>query len=334
MFRIISLLFISSLLCTSVQSQDNILFNILVLESGNNWEIAYEKLLLDKRHRAVKIDRTSERDSFILWILNDRDQLHDSRREMLFYIHGMWGSQPANFRRAYALMHHQYIDSEASDIARIVSLKWPGNDFEYTRNKERLYEISQLIAGELSAFFTRLQFLNWLVNREIPEIDILAHSLGNELLKEIFRHWMEDESEIPILSNIVYAAPDLDFDIFENTEITFALSKAASNHYFYFSERDLTLEISRSLNKLDRLGRLGPSSTSELPDNFFFIDVTLVKDDNNLPDLLTGHSYYRSSPKVASDMLHAMMNKNPANQNRLPKKQIVNSYVLDPQEQP
>ncbi len=313
-------------------AQDHVQYNIVVIENRGEWDLQYEKILLNAKLRPVEKITTVDQDSFMMLLLSDLHSQVAEKNQILFYVHGMWGGTRVGFTKAYGLMTKNYLNAEDSDIARIVSLKWPGNDMEYKTNKERLYRLAPFLGEELFIFIRRFQLLQIATNGKVVfELDMLAHSLGNELVKECFKGIDEAEWIYPLFDQMIFAAPDFDEDIYSDQEVMSALHHAGRRSHIYFSERDLTLEVSKNLNKKDRIGRCGPGECNLDNEQIYFVDVTLVKDDTNFPDLITGHSYFRSSPIVSNDMLQVMMgldaNYNPA---RKIKDETLNLYILNP----
>lgn len=329
MIRIFFILLIS----LPVFGQNDVQYNILMIEQDSGYSLQYERLSYDANPRKGTLTKSSSKDSFLMWLFKDLENLQSGRKELLFYIHGMWGSQRANFQRAYNLMNDQFIKSEDSDIARIVSLKWPGNDFDYRENKERIPKLVPVLQTELVELIRRFQ-LSWMwIYKERRDWDVLIHSLGNELARQVFRDLPDREYEEKLFENIIFAASDLDHDIYSKDSLMQRFHSLAEHCYIYYSERDLTLEVSKNLNKLDRLGRAGPSDYSSLPDNTTAIDVSLVKDENNFPDLITGHSYFRASPLVTCDMLNSMMMRSASVLNyRREKEDTRNHFLISPKD--
>ena len=318
------------LLLPVLLNADHIRYNINI-EGDEDWYFVYEKEILNDRLRTIELEHTLNRDSFVYWILEDLAHGQDGKSEILFYVHGMWGGQNSNFRRAYYLLDEHLVQPETSDIARIVSLKWPGNDFDYKKNKKRVYSLAPFLAGELTAVIRNLQLKTYVTQGKEAAIDMVAHSLGNELIKEMMLNLEEDQLRYSLVDQMIWTASDLDIDIFDDKSFSERLASFARGNHFYFSERDLTLEVSKSLNDKDRLGRGGPNENTSYPANVYFVDVTLIKDENNFPDLISGHSYYRSSPTVTADMLMVLSETDEDTfLNRILKPDTDNVYVLDP----
>ena len=300
---LILFLFISSALHAQVHKQ----FNIIVNKNDSVVNISYELKFLDNELKELNSLITADQDSFIVWLLTDLKDLPQSRRQLLLYFHGMWGSQSFNFNRSYKLMYKWYVQREISDIAHIVSVKWPGNEMDYRTNKKAINIIKNDLQSEMLLLVQKMQLYQLLINDLGSSFDLLAHSLGNELVKELFKEFSFSELSYPLFDQIILAASDLDVNTYEQDLFNNGLSDLANRTHIYYSKRDLTLEVSKNLNRKDRLGRVGPEPDIQVPENVIFIDTENVKDDKPIPELLTGHSYYRSSKIVSMDILESLL---------------------------
>jgi len=294
--------FIFIILSSALYSQENIQYNIVLDEDG----VVYETKYLNDKLRAYRIDHTQNQDSFLISMCTDLSSQDFEKRQILVYLHGMWGSQFVNFRKAYNLMHKQIIDDSSSDIARIISIKWPANDFNYKKNKKRIPEIAVDVSTIIHDFVRKFQFYNYLFTKQNAGVDLLVHSLGTELLKESIKLLPDEQWQYPLFDQIIWAAADLDHDVFKNDPVMNNIDKLAKRNHVYYSNRDITLDVSKSLNKSDRLGRVGPFKDQLYPKKTYFVNVSYIKDDNNIGDLITGHSYFRSSPLVINDMVQVL----------------------------
>lgn len=281
-------------------------FNILLAEHEDEWVFVYERKYLNLKLKEIHKEHSASMDTFLIWLFKDLNQHDASKNQILFHIHGMWGGQNRNFKRAYKLLNRFYLESEESDISHIVSLKWPGNDMEYKKNKKRIDDISALTKDMLLDLLLRFKLYQYFFSNNKSHVDLIAHSLGNELLSEVFAHFSSSEKEYRVFDQIILAASDNEIDVFEKGGTLDGLHSIANGVHVYYSERDLTLGVSNNLNKRDRLGRHGPSEETQFHPALHFINVKEIKDEVNLPDLMTGHSYYRASPLVITDIVNAL----------------------------
>jgi len=291
---------------SDIYDQD-VQYNILIDSPQDSViDVVYEIVTTDSIGDS-KTYITASLDSFLIVLQNDITHQDTVKNRLLFYIHGMWGGRRVNFNKAYKLMSRAYIDHEDSDIARMVSLKWPGNKMEYKQNKKTLYSISDTISEVVLRFLDALHIQDVGYEDNGNRVDLIAHSLGTELLKEVVVYASENDKVDRYFDQVIVAAPDWDIDVFSIDSSLYELEHMANRTHVYYSTRDMTLSISRNLNKQSRFGLDGPTENLKLPDNVYAVNVTNVKDDNNMPDLMTGHNYYRASPIVTTDILNTLL---------------------------
>jgi esterase/lipase superfamily enzyme len=309
---------------SDIYDQD-VQYNILIDSPQDSIiDVVYEIETTDENGEN-QIYQTASLDSFLIVLHNDMAHQDTSKNQLLFYIHGMWGGRRVNFNKAYKLLSNAYIEHEDSDIARIISLKWPGNKMEYKENKKTLYSISDTIA---EVFLEFVEAANLGFDKG-SRMDLMSHSLGTELFKEVIKYASEQERLAAYFDQVIIAAPDWDIDVWNIDSSLYNIQDIAERTHVYFSHRDMTLSISKNLNKQSRFGLDGPPDSLVLPPNVYAVDVTNVKDDNNMPDLMTGHNYYRASPIVTVDMLHTLLGYKPQQyNNRKLSEKYPNVYYL------
>ncbi len=329
--RFYCLVVLSLFASESVFAQDlfdqNIQYNIIVdTEDDSTIQVSYEVLFTDKKNRDKKFFETTAQDSFLMILMQDIAQQDQKKNKILFYIHGMWGGRRMNFNHAYDLMSEAYLDHRESDLARILSLKWPGNKMDYKKNKRTLYQTSSQISDLMFSLLRKIQAIDFLDDSYSTGIDMIAHSLGNELFSEMLLDLEYENTYYPFFDQIIMAASDNEVDIFESASFAKKLLRIGQATHVYFSTRDLTLGVSKNLNKRSRIGLSGPQNYDSIPEAITFIEVTEIMDDNNFSDKMTGHSYYRSSPSVTEDMLFTMINK--SKKNRKVSEDYPNLYYI------
>lgn len=297
-------LFIAAI--THAQSEifeQDVQYNIVVESEDDSTIVTSYEVKFKDADGEVRYYTTSSQDSFLMIIKEDLSYQFVEKSGLLFHIHGMWGGRRFNFNQAYRLMHNAYIDNEQSDIARIISLKWPGNKKKYKENKELLYTLSDSIAEVFYGFIDDLHLLQSETKDPESGIDLIAHSLGTELFKEFVKYASRNNHLNSYFDQIVIAAPDWDVDVFKIDSTLYNIQYLADRTHVYYSHRDMTLSISKNLNKQSRFGLDGPGNQLELPENVFAVNVTEVRDEANMADLISGHNYYRISPIVTADIL-------------------------------
>lgn len=318
---------------TDGQSQifkQDVQYNVIVESQDDSTIVTFYEVKFRNAEGEVQFYTTASQDSFLMIIKEDLAYQPTEKSGLLFHIHGMWGGRRFNFNQAYRLMHNAYIDNDQSDIARIISLKWPGNKSKYKENKELLYRVSDNIAEVFYGFMDDLYALQSETKSSNSGIDLIAHSLGTELFKEFVDYASRKNYLNRYFDQIVIAAPDWDVDVFKIDSTLYNIQYLADRTHVYYSHRDMTLSISKNLNKQSRFGLEGPGDKLKLPNNVYAINVTEVRDEANMADLVAGHNYYRISPIVTADMLQTFRGDN-MNEYKL-RKQVegfANIYYID-----
>lgn len=290
-------IFLLTFITLNLHSQTQ--FNVKVIEGDSILGFQYEILDIKDSHNNFE---TKELSVFTSKLFDSLNSLPENKNQPLFYIHGMWGGRRFAFNRTFNMLDDFYLSNSESDVGVIVSLIWPGNKMDYKVNKDKLYNIAPQISDWFHKFLFTFHYFNHVDSDSEYKLDLLAHSLGTELTKEILCGIDHELYEKALIDELILAAPDLVNDVFDSEDCFGPSLKLAKRTHVYYSSRDLTLSVSNNLNDQDRLGRTGPSDLITYPETVYFIDVSSVKDDKNMPDLITGHSYFRASPIVSNDM--------------------------------
>ncbi len=226
-------------------------------------------------------------------------------KQILFFIHGFSNlPEPDIFPRAEKLQ--QYFDAKEKDLVEVVAIIWPCDDDpgivkDYWDDQK---------SADLSAFsFARaLQFFMKWRDREpadnpcLKRINILAHSMGNRVLRETLSAWNKYDlaNGVPLLfRNTILMAADIVNESLEENEDGRLISQSSRNVSVYFASDDLALrssKISNLRNKVAsrRLGHTGPEDMKKTQSNVYAIDCDNF---NNRYDTPTGHSYFLSDDK-------------------------------------
>lgn len=132
-------------------------------------------------------------------------------------------------------------------------------------------------------------------------VHVIAHSMGNRVLAEILSNF--DPTELPEgsakLRQIIFAAPDIDKDTFEDLAKKF--SEKVDRYTLYASSKDIPLEVSKGLHRYQRAGDSDPEVT--IAQSVDTIDAT------NVDASLIGHAYYGENRSVISDIFHLIRNE-------------------------
>lgn len=221
--------------------------------------------------------------------------------QILLYIHG-FNNMPESdiFPRAEQMTA---MLKEAKLSVDVVPIIWPcDNDLGVIKD----YFDDQRAADASGNAFSRAlgKFLGWqemnAANPDAPpclkRINILAHSMGNRVLRETLHAWAKSRSmQVPfIFRNIFMVAADVLNETLHREEDGQVISQCARNIVVYYASDDLALRSSKVANVANgyvscRLGHTGPERMELTPDNVYAVDCD---DVNTRYDTPKGHAYF------------------------------------------
>ncbi|MGL4465248.1 MAG: alpha/beta hydrolase [Planctomycetia bacterium] len=258
--------------------------------------------------------------------------------QILLFIHG-FNSLPENaiFQRAERLQ--SLIDGMQSGggcSSLVVPLIWPCRD-ETARNVIKRYDDDAAAAkGSAVAFARALAFFQDFQSDQsgpcLKRISVLAHSMGNRVLRETLLEWCNEirRFEPPMLFRSIFmVAADVVNQTLEPNHSGNFLTAASRNVVVYYAADDLALRGSKLLNARDvsrRLGHTGPIDMAAVPANVWSVDC----DDFNLVyDKSFGHTYFldddQNKPgKVVKNIYETLRSGRPSQENA--------AQVLSPRE--
>jgi len=192
-----------------------------------------------------------------------------------------------------------------------IAYTWPAGHpglFGYTYDSESteftVYHLRQLLI--LLASFP-----------EVEKINLIGHSRGTDVVVTALRELTIaaraqglDPKEIYKMHNFVIAAPDIDLQVAIQRIIGDHLALSANRFTLYSSPKDKAMGASKWLNASPR-GRLGTLGVNKMPEtmiatdkyssaNISFINFSGKKSEGGGG---IGHSYFRKSPEVSSDLI-------------------------------
>jgi hypothetical protein len=151
------------------------------------------------------------------------------------------------------------------------------------------------------------KFISWRNSEEyntqadtcLKRINVLAHSMGNRVLRETLDVWNRYDlpDGVPLLfRNTFLIAADIANESLQSGQRGELICAASRNVVVYFASDDLALrasKVSNLANKIAsrRLGHTGPENMELTPRNVYSVDCD---DINTLYDFPKGHSYFRS----------------------------------------
>lgn len=221
-------------------------------------------------------------------------------KQILIYIHGFSNlPEPNVFPKTEKLQ--KLFDEREKNMVIVVPIIWPcDSDFGIIKD----YWDDQKAADQTGIAIARAlgKFMDWRNSNPdeaqcMKRINILAHSMGNRVLRESLRAWCRYDlaDGVPmIFRNIFMAAADIVNESLEVGGWGEQICYSARNVCVYFASDDLALRASKASNLKNkvasrRLGHTGPEDLSKCPKNVYEIDCD---DINTRYDTPSGHSYY------------------------------------------
>lgn len=225
-------------------------------------------------------------------------------RQILLYIHG-FSNLPDDIFAAAAEFQELCAQKDAREVL-VVPVIWPCDD---DLGIVKDYWDDQKSADSSAASLSRAlcRFLEWRdsalnspeTNPCLKRINVLAHSMGNRVLRETLCAWERYDlaDGVPLIfRNTFLVAADIENESIHRTERGKLICDASRNVVVYFASDDLALRSSKVANLKNkiasrRLGHTGPENMELTPKNLYVVDCD---DINNAYDNPKGHSYFRS----------------------------------------
>lgn len=225
-------------------------------------------------------------------------------RQVLIFIHG-YSNMPAEvLQNAQELQ--RLSDQEKAGELVVIPVIWPcDNNFGIVKD----YWDDQKSADQSAFALARVleKFIAWRDASEFnPEgesclkrINILAHSMGNRVLRETLSVWKKYDRPqgLPLLfRNTFLVAADIANESLHKGEAGELICDASRNVVVYYAADDLAMRASKvanlkNLEATRRLGHTGPEDRALTPRNVYSVDCDSVNMDY---DPMKGHSYYRA----------------------------------------
>ena len=205
-------------------------------------------------------------------------------RSVLVFIHGFNNRFEDSVYRFAQIVHDSGVHSAP------VLVTWPSRGSLLAYGYDR--ESTNYTRNALESLFQYLA-----ADKEIKEVSILAHSMGNWLTLEALRQMAIRNDGLPAkFKNVMLAAPDVDVDVFRSQ-----IEDMGNQHprfTLFVSQDDRALAFSRRVwGDIPRLGSINPETEpykQELADNkITVIDLTKVKAGDGMH-----HGKFAESPEV------------------------------------
>jgi esterase/lipase superfamily enzyme len=234
--------------------------------------------------------------------------LSNAGRNLLVFIHGFDNTFEDGITRAAFNREFLAASGKPGTDTTVLVFSWPSlgkiisfpvPDADYRHDQK----MATLSGVHLMSFFAQIEPLLRTTRANGCRTYLLAHSMGNLALESAVENWFLHGNGNAELFNVsILAAGDCGFDAFAQPNLTGldGLPLLTSRISIYYSGKDEVLELSRTINGLQRLGQDGPKDHTDQmmfpAATYRMFDATDINDYNR--NFLTSHQYYRLSPTV------------------------------------
>jgi esterase/lipase superfamily enzyme len=228
-------------------------------------------------------------------------------RQLLVYLHGFSNLPEAVFDGAQEFQ--ALCDKKKQHELLVLPVVWPCDD-DLGIVKDYWDDQKAADASAFSLARVLGHFMRWRDDAQrnpaadpcLKRINVLAHSMGNRVLRETLCAWHKYDlpSGVPLLFRNTYlVAADIENDSVHKGHAGELISHASRNVVVYYASDDLALRSSKVANLNNkiasrRLGHTGPENMALTPTNVYAVDCD---DVNTAYDTPKGHSYFRSGKK-------------------------------------
>jgi esterase/lipase superfamily enzyme len=234
--------------------------------------------------------------------------LTNAGRNLLVFIHGFDNTFEDALTRAAFNREFLAASGRSQTNTTVLAFSWPSLgqivsspilDEDYRHDQK----MAQLSGIHLMTFFAQIEPLLRQARANGFRSYLLAHSMGNLALESAVENWfLHGNGNAELFNVAILAAGDCGYDAFAQPNLTGlnALSLLVPRISIYFSTADEVLDLSATLNGLQRLGHNGPKNRGDQtlfqPAIYRMFDASAITDYNR--SFLTSHQYYRMSPTV------------------------------------
>ncbi len=243
-----------------------------------------------KDEKLIKDIITIDSSAFYRKLENILLKLPSGKRNILFFIHGLWADAPSFSEPSGYILQQEVINQNESPYGLTISLQWNG-----TFNYKEDYDITKK-AGE--KYDQILQNLFNKIGRINPDYRAayLIHSMGHHVFYHLIKQSEKSKCLITV-NKVISCAGDISDTLFQDDTMYKVISYTDSSIIFY-NNLDRTLKIAQTAVEGNRLGIVGPSNKNELGKNIKVKDLTELNDFESIPGSMSLHRYYYDSPTV------------------------------------
>ncbi len=146
----------------------------------------------------------------------------------------------------------------------------------------------------------------WATHPKDISIKLVCTSMGNELLKRyLIKREYQGIPLVPVYDRIILIGSDASANSFDKGEGFHGMLEMTESVLVLVNRRDGPLTLSQVMNLEGRLGRVGPTYRTRLPDDIAVWDVTNLISWQDLPAL--GHDYFLRNTSLMDYILHQQL---------------------------
>lgn len=236
--------------------------------------------------------------------------------DLLMFVHG-YHTDLDGALQSICNLEKVYIN-EQSPVKQIVSFTWPAmNKYLRYRSDAKDAELSGYTLAR--SYLMLIDFFRAIFGPDpqnpytVPcynNIHLLAHSMGNRVVESMMIELLNqrDVNITAIFKEIILAASDVDWQVFEEPRAFNKLTEIGERVTVYYNNKDLALFISETTkNAYNRLGKFGFRDHNKVPAHIYSVDCTGIKDFHaNLKSKIVQHWYYKESAVVVNDITEVL----------------------------
>lgn len=299
-FIFLTMLSISSQISNA---QSNLTHLYLKLDGSDesNFKIEFGKITYNENYfpKRVKNHKINSLDEFLTQI--DTTLSKENTSEILnIFIHGIWADTKFAWEQMVQNISKDIYETSDNKKKVIVSIIWD-SALDYKKG----VDIAKRKGDYLSPFIKDLL----VQSNPKYKVNFLCHSMGNRVFQHMINETDLIDLKTKLIDQFVSVGADIESNTFEVGEPLNGLDQIINNITIYVHNNDRTLGMSKLLNSSDRLGLNGVPDITNLPDNYRTIDVSMIRDHDDISSKIGNHRYFYTSPSIREDLKRVLWNK-------------------------
>jgi hypothetical protein len=242
----------------------------------------------------------SSQGAFLDTIASKFASLPSSKRNVLFFIHGLWADNQSFVSESLPIMERNIYSSPEQLYGLVINLQWHAG-LIYKTN----YEIATLRGIQYGKLIPEiLEALS--IDLTQTKVCFMIHSMGNIVFANALNRIQVDQPKMTF-DKAILLAPDLPTTAFDT--ILKPVCPLFDSISLYYNYDDRTLQMANLFDPYPRLGIYGPANIENLPPNVTLIDKTGLRDNETKAGRMNLHRYYYTSPTVRKELLELLKEK-------------------------